>query len=113
AWMSTTGLLTTLILASTVTVVFKAIGPRMAERLAQDYVHRVRVRLFAHATGSDTMTAERRGIGVTVLRFTGDSTALRGWAGTGLAALAVDGVFVTCTMAVLTVILPAAGIAAG
>ncbi|WP_328609761.1 ABC transporter ATP-binding protein/permease [Amycolatopsis sp. NBC_00345] len=109
---STSWLLIALAVTSAVTVLLKALSPPMGERLAQSYVHAVRVRLFDHVSGSQNWAADRRAVGVTVLRFTGDSAALRNWAGEGVAALVVDGVFVVCTMGVLAVMLPAAGAAA-
>lgn len=109
---STASLLGALAATSAMTVLLKALGPPMGERLAQSYVHSVRVRLFDHLSGSQNLAIDRRAVGVTVLRFTGDSTALRNWAGQGVAALLVNGVFVACTMSVLTVMLPVAGAAA-
>jgi ATP-binding cassette subfamily B protein len=105
-------LLGALAATSLLTVVLKALAPPMGERLAQSYVHSVRVRLFDHVSGSQNWATDRRAVGVTVLRFTGDSTALRNWAGQGVAALVVDGVFVVCTMSVLALMSPAAGAAA-
>ncbi|HEY4457675.1 MAG TPA: ABC transporter ATP-binding protein [Pseudonocardiaceae bacterium] len=111
---STALLLVALAATSAMTVLLKAIAPPMGERLAQSYVHSVRVRLFDHVSGSQNLATDRRAVGVTVLRFTGDSTALRNWAGQGVAGLLVNGVFVVCTMSVLVVMLPAAGaVAAG
>lgn len=108
---STPALMIGLVVVSAATVVLKATGPPVAERLAQSYVHSVRVRLFDHVTGSQSWAANRRAIGVTVLRFTGDSSALRSWAGQGVAALVVNGVFVGCTIGILAIALPIAGAA--
>ncbi|GEC03609.1 hypothetical protein SSP24_12640 [Streptomyces spinoverrucosus] len=91
------------------TVLLKAAGEPLAERLAQSYVHSVRMRLFDHVAGSQAWGPDRRTIGVTVLRFTGDASALRLWISKGVAPLLVDGVFVTCALVVLAVIAPGVG----
>lgn len=101
-----------LIFVASAIVAAKAAAPPLAEKLAQDYVHLVRVRLFDHVSGSHAWATDRRAIGVTVFRFTGDSGALRAWVGEGVAAFLVNGVFVVCTIGTLTVLLPSAGIAA-
>ncbi|MGI5380403.1 ATP-binding cassette domain-containing protein [Streptomyces sp. CA-251387] len=91
------------------TVLFRAAGEPLAERLAQSYVHSVRMRLFDHVAGSEAGGPFRRTVGVTVLRFTGDASALRLWISKGVAPLLVDGVFVACAIAILTVISPVIG----
>lgn len=95
-----------------IAVVCRGLGVPLAERLAQSYVHSVRVRLFDQVANSVTASPRRRTVGVTVLRFTGDSSALRMWASRGVAAMVVEGVFVCCTTVMLTVLLPVAGLAA-
>ncbi|MFF7951745.1 ATP-binding cassette domain-containing protein [Streptomyces griseorubiginosus] len=98
--------------AAAAAVALKAVGPPLAERLAQSYVHSVRMALFDQISHSEAWRPDRRTVGVTVLRFTGDSTALRQWVSRGVATLLVDGVFVLCTLVVLAVFSPVAGAAA-
>jgi ATP-binding cassette subfamily B protein len=105
-------LITVLTATAAIAVVFRGLGVPLAERLAQSYVHSVRVRLFDQVANSVTFSPRRRTVGVTVLRFTGDSSALRMWASRGVAAMVVEGVFVCCTTAMLTMLLPVAGLAA-
>ncbi len=105
-------LVTVLTTSAAVAVVCRGLGVPLAERLAQSYVHSVRVRLFDQVANSVTWSPRRRTVGVTVLRFTGDSSALRMWASRGVAAMVVEGVFVCCTTAMLIVLLPLAGLAA-
>lgn len=104
---------TALLAAFTVTAIgaigLRAAGPPLSERLAQSYVHSVRLRLFDQVAGSAAWGPDRRTIGVTVLRFTGDSSALRDWVSRGIATLLVDGVFVAVTLGVLSVLSPVAG----
>ncbi|MFI6011109.1 ATP-binding cassette domain-containing protein [Streptomyces sp. NPDC051243] len=99
------GLLTT----ACATVLLKAVGEPLAERLAQSYVHSIRMRLFDHVAGSEAGGPYRRTVGVTVLRFTGDASALRLWISKGVAPILVDGVFVACALGVLAVIAPGIG----
>ncbi|MDF3142204.1 MULTISPECIES: ABC transporter ATP-binding protein [unclassified Streptomyces] len=91
------------------TVLLKAAGEPLAERLAQSYVHSIRMRLFDHVAGSEAGGPFRRTVGVTVLRFTGDASALRLWISKGVAPILVDGVFVACALAVLAVMAPGIG----
>ena len=98
-----------LVTTACATVLLRAAGEPLAERLAQSYVHSVRMRLFDHVAGSDGGGPFRRTVGVTVLRFTGDASALRLWISKGVAPLLVDGVFVTCALVILTVIAPGIG----
>ena len=106
---SVTALLCGLGAAATITVVLKAVAPALAERLAQSYVHSVRMALFDHIFASEPWGGDRRTVGVMVLRFTGDSTALRDWASKGVATLLADGVFVLATVVALTLLAPLAG----
>ena len=82
----------------------------LAERLAQSYVHSVRLALFDQVSHSEAWVAQRT-VGVTVLRFTGDSNALRGWASKGVATLLVNGVYVFFVMVALVFMAPAAAAA--
>ncbi|MFF4650822.1 ATP-binding cassette domain-containing protein [Streptomyces sp. NPDC001380] len=98
--------------AAVAAVALQAVRPPLAERLAQSYVHAVRMLLFDHLAHSVAWGPGRRTVGVTVLRFTGDAAALRLWVGRGLASLLVDGVSVAGTLAALAVLSPGAGAAA-
>ncbi|MBT2419302.1 ABC transporter ATP-binding protein [Streptomyces sp. ISL-22] len=98
-----------LITSACATVLLKAASEPLAERLAQSYVHSIRMRLFDHVTGSEAGGPFRRTVGVTVLRFTGDASALRLWISKGVAPILVDGVFVACALVVLAVIAPVIG----
>lgn len=95
-----------LVTSACATVLLKAAGEPLAERLAQSYVHSVRMRLFDQVSGSEAWGPDRRTVGVTVLRFTGDAAALRLWISRGVAPLLVDGVFVACALVILAVISP-------
>lgn len=98
-----------LVTTASVTVLLKAVSEPLAERLAQSYVHSVRMRLFDHVAGREVWGRDRRTVGVTVLRFTGDASALRLWISKGVAPILVDGVFVACALVVLAVIAPGVG----
>ncbi|WP_158751339.1 ATP-binding cassette domain-containing protein [Streptomyces bicolor] len=104
-----TALAVGLVTTACATVLLKAVGEPLAERLAQSYVHSIRMRLFDHVAGSEAGGPYRRTVGVTVLRFTGDASALRLWISRGVAPILVDGVFVACTLVVLAVIAPGIG----
>lgn len=98
-----------LLTSACATVLLRAAGEPLAERLAQSYVHSVRMRLFDHVAGSEAWAPDRRTVGVTVLRFTGDASALRLWISKGVAPLLVDGVFLACALVALAVIAPRIG----
>lgn len=109
AGYSPTALAVGLITSACATVLLKAVSEPLAERLAQSYVHSIRMRLFDHVAGSEAGGPYRRTVGVTVLRFTGDASALRLWISKGVAPILVDGVFVACAVGLLVVIAPAIG----
>ncbi len=60
-----------------------------AERLGQDYVHRVRISLYDHMKKCSPRTLSRRSSGGIMLRFVGDLSALRRWVSLGLARIVV------------------------
>ncbi|MGW6907209.1 ATP-binding cassette domain-containing protein [Streptomyces sp. NPDC054940] len=109
AGYSPTTLAVGLVTSACATVLLKAAGEPLAERLAQSYVHSVRMRLFDHVARSEAGGPFRRTVGVTVLRFTGDASALRLWMSKGVAPILVDGVFVACALVVLAVTVPGIG----
>ena len=61
-----------------------------AERLGQDYVHRVRMTLYDQMSKFAPRSVSRRSSGATMLRFVGDLTALRRWISMGLARIVVS-----------------------
>ncbi len=60
-----------------------------AERLGEDYVHRVRITLYDQMCKFAPRSVSRRSSGATMLRFVGDLTALRRWVSMGLARIVV------------------------
>jgi len=60
-----------------------------AERLGQDYTHRVRMTLYDQMGKFAPRTVSQRSSGSTMLRFVGDLTALRRWVSMGLARIVV------------------------
>jgi ATP-binding cassette subfamily B protein len=90
----------------------RAVGRPVAERLAQDYVHCLRLAMFDHVADSAVRDRRRRSIGVTVLRMTGDANGLRMWISRGLAAVVVGGSAVAGAVGALVVISPVLGAAA-
>lgn len=63
-----------------------------AERLGQDYVHRVRVLLFDRMRRFAPRAMSRRTTGATMLRFVGDLSSIRRWVSLGLARIVVASV---------------------
>ncbi|MGW8379456.1 ABC transporter ATP-binding protein [Streptomyces sp. ODS28] len=109
AHLSAAVLIAATALTAVAAVALRAVFPPLAERLAQSYVHSVRMRLFDQVAGSVAWGTRRRTVGVTVLRFTGDSSALRMWVSRGMASLLTDGVFVVCTVTALAFFSPVGG----
>ncbi len=60
-----------------------------AERLGQDYVHRIRLAMFDHLTRVAPGVLRKRSRGAILLRFLNDLTALRQWVSLGIARLTV------------------------
>jgi len=60
-----------------------------AERLGQEYVHRVRMKLYDRMSSFAPRTLSQRSTGGTMLRFVGDLSALRRWVSLGLAKIVV------------------------
>jgi len=101
-----------MLLAVAATAGLRAVGRPVAERLAQGYVHCLRLAMFDHVTASAVRDRRRRSIGVTVLRMTGDANSLQMWVSRGLAAVVVDGSAVVGAVGALVVIAPVLGLAA-
>lgn len=72
-----------------------------AEQLGQDYVHRLRLVLYAHMSSLAPRQLQQRSRGSMMLRFIGDLTALRQWVSLGLARLLVAGIAITGALLVL------------
>ncbi len=98
--------------AGLATAALRSLQPGLAERLGQDYAHEVRLLLFDHVAASAVRDARRFTTGVTVVRFTGDLSALQQWVSNGLAMLLVDGVSAVGTLAMLTALSPVMGVGA-
>lgn len=75
-----------------------------AERLGQDYIHRMRTRAYRHLTALVPRALQRRSRGALMLRFVTDLSALRRWVSLGLARLAVAGMTTVLTLGVLAVV---------
>ena len=75
-----------------------------AERLGQDYVHRLRLVLYAHLSSLPPRKLQQRSRGSIMLRFVGDLTALRQWISLGLARLIVAGVAITGALLALALV---------
>ena len=63
-----------------------------AERMGQDYVHRIRMMLFDHMSELTPRALQKRSRGAIVLRFVGDLNALKNWVSLGLVRVTVAGV---------------------
>jgi len=70
-----------------------------AERMGQDYAHKVRLLLFDRLGSATPRVLQQRSGGAVMLRFVGDLTALRKWVSLGLARVTVTGL--TATLALL------------
>lgn len=75
-----------------------------AEQLGQDYVHKLRLVLYAHLSSLPPRKLQQRSRGSIMLRFIGDLTALRQWISLGLARLLVAGVTITGALLALAFI---------
>ena len=71
-----------------------------AERLAVDYVHQLRSKLFDAAVAASA----RPGLGVQMVRFSGDLTALRQWVSLGCARGISGGLFIAGLLAAIAFI---------
>ncbi len=72
-----------------------------AERIGQDYVHKLRMTLYKRLSVLSSRALQRRGRGGILLRFLGDLTALRQWVSLGIARLTVAGLTTVCTLIAL------------
>jgi ATP-binding cassette subfamily B protein len=84
---------------------------RHAEELGQDYVHRIRLRLFRHLCTLSYRTHQQRSQGGTLLRFIGDLSAVRQWISLGLARLCVASITAVGTLLALAWVNPVLALA--
>lgn len=85
-----------------------------AESLGQDYVGRVRERLFSRIMALPLAPRQRYRYGTTMVRLTGDLTALKNWVSLGIARLVVSAISLLATLtAIAWFSTPAALIAGG
>lgn len=77
------------------------------ERLAQSYALDLRAALFEHAAGMAASDVAARRSGYSSLRFVGDMTAFRNWAGRGVPRLIAGAILIPATLAVLGLLSPA------
>jgi len=75
-----------------------------AERVGQDYVHELRVKMFSRYCNSDLRELDQHSKGAISLRFATDLSALRQWISLGLSRLIVAGVNLTIVLGALCVI---------
>lgn len=73
-----------------------------AEKLGQDYIHRLRLTLYRHMSQVPPRTLQKRSRGGMMLRFVGDLGAIRQWISLGLARLLVAGITIGATLLALT-----------
>ncbi|MFQ5764528.1 MAG: ATP-binding cassette domain-containing protein [Rhodospirillales bacterium] len=78
-----------LVAATAVNIVLRILERQDAARLAENYVTRIRLRLFDALTAGPVLTGKRRSLGPMMLRFVTDLTAVRQWVSQGLARLLV------------------------
>lgn len=83
----------------------------VAERLAQSYVHAVRVAVFRHALRLGEAGLAQTSRSAVLLRFTGDLSALRLWISRGLSRGLVAMTSIAITLAALLVVDPFIGLA--
>jgi len=77
-----------------------------AERLGQDYVHRVRMLLYDRMGQFAPRALSRRTTGAAALRFVGDLNALRRWVSLGLARIVVASIITLLSLGFLASIDP-------
>ena len=83
-----------------------------AERIGQDYVMRVRMRLFDRISALPPHAERNERYGLTLTRMVTDLNSLRAWASQGFAQVLVASVAIPGTLAAIAWVHPSAGIAA-
>lgn len=81
-----------------------------AERLGQDYVTRVRLRIFERVAHRPAVPVGGRRFGVTITRLTGDLGSLRNWVSLGIARSVVSGFSIVGLLAGLAYFSPVAAV---
>ncbi len=84
-----------------------------AERLGQDYVHRLRLLLYEHLCRIPPRALQRRSQGGILLRFVGDLGALRQWISLGLSRLVVSSIAIGVTLLALAALNAALALVVG
>ena len=82
-----------------------------AERLGQDYVMRVRLRIFDRVALRPGRSEAKRRFGVTITRLVGDLNSLRNWVSLGIARLVVASISVAGLLGSLCYFSPSSAIA--
>ena len=77
-----------LAIAATLLALCEANGNVRAEEVGQSYARSLRMRLYHHISGMSQFDISKRRLGALSLRFVGDMSAARAWAGQGLARMA-------------------------
>lgn len=72
-----------------------------AERLGQEYVHRVRLSVFDRMKRFAPRALSQRSTGASMLRFVGDLSAIRRWVSLGLARIVVSAIVTLISIGVL------------
>lgn len=90
-----------LILSGAAIALTRVLARIEGERLGQGYALEIRCMLFEHAAGMAISDVAARRSGFMSLRFVGDMTAFRNWAGRGLPRLVAGAVQIPAALAVL------------
>jgi ABC-type multidrug transport system fused ATPase/permease subunit len=75
-----------------------------AEKMGQDYTHRIRMTLFDHLSKLAPRAIQKRSRGAIVLRFVGDLNSLRKWVSLGLVRVTVATVTAFGALLVLSIV---------
>lgn len=75
-----------------------------AEKLGQNYVHSLRMRLFRHVSRLDPRLLQKRRRGAVMLKFIGDLNAVRRWVSLGLVRIGMSGAIIATTLTLLSMI---------
>ena len=81
-------------------------GGRFAEQLGQSYTVALRARLYEHIAGFSRADLENKRLGGLSLRFVGDMSAAREWAGQGVATLVSAAVVLPAALVTLWILEP-------
>lgn len=91
---------------------FRVTNRMVSERLGQSYAMSARRMLYRHLAGQPLSQLEERRSGALALRFVGDLSALRGWAGKGLTHIITAAIVLPGAAAALWLVNPALAYAA-